>query len=83
MSAMTRGAPGAACATGQIVVRLVERRADEIVHRGVDDDEGLGLAALHVEHAVTQDAGIADDQPARLEDERAVEARVARLTTAA
>ena len=40
---------------------------------GIDDDEGLGLAALHVEHARHQDAGIADDQAAGLEDQRAVE----------
>ena len=52
---------------------LVEGRPDEVVHAGIDDDEGLGLGALHVEHARHQDAGIADDQPARLEDQRAVE----------
>ena len=52
---------------------LVERRPDEVVHRRIDDDEGLGLAVLHVEHARHQDAGIADDQPAGLEDQRAAE----------
>ena len=33
----------------------------------------LRLAALHEQHARHQDAGIADDQPARLEDQPAVE----------
>ena len=71
---MIRGAPAAASRTGaDVVVRLVERRADQIVHAGIDDDEGLGFAALHVEHARHQDAGIADDQPARLEDQLAAE----------
>ena len=40
---------------------------------GIDDDEGLGLAALQIEHARHQDAGIADDQAAGLEDQRAAE----------
>ena len=54
-------------------MRLVQRRADQIVHRGVDDDEILGIAALHIDHACDQDAGIADDHPARLEHQRAAE----------
>ena len=54
-------------------MRLVQRRADQVVHAGVDDDEVLGLAALEVEHARDQDAGIADEQPAGLEDQRAAE----------
>ena len=73
-SAMIRGAPAAGSAhRADVVVRVVERRADEIVHPGIDDDEGLGLAALHVEHARDQDAGIADDEAARLEDQPAAE----------
>ena len=71
---MIRGAPTARLAhRADIVVRLVERRADKIVHAGIDDDEGLGLAVLHIEHARHQDAGIADDEPARLEDQLAAE----------
>ena len=54
-------------------MRLVQRRTDEVVHAGVDDDEVLGLAALQVEHARHQDAGIADQEPPRLEDQRAAE----------
>jgi hypothetical protein len=68
-----RGAPRRLADRADIVMRVVERRTDQIVHAGVDDDEGLGLAALHVKHARDQDAGIADDQPAGLEDQLAVE----------
>ena len=69
-----RGAPGGRLAhRPDVVMRLIERRPDQIVHRGVDDDEILGLAALQIEHARDEDAGIADDQPARLEDQRAAE----------
>ena len=39
---------------------FVKRRADQIVHRRIDDNEGLGLAPLRVEHARDQNAGIAD-----------------------
>ncbi len=52
-----------------LVMGVIERRTDEIVHRRVDDDEGFGLAALDVEHPRHQNAGVADDQPARLENE--------------
>ena len=52
---------------------LVQGRADQIVHRGIDDDEVLAVAVLHMDHARHQDAGIADDQPARLEHQRAAE----------
>ena len=54
-------------------MRLVQRRADQIVHRSIDDDEILGVAVLHIDHARHQDAGIADDHPARLEHQRAAE----------
>ena len=54
-------------------MRLVQRRADQIVHRGVDDDEVLAVAVLHIDHAGDQDAGIADDHAARLEHQRAAE----------
>ena len=54
-------------------MRLVQRRPDQVVHAGVDDDEILGLAALEIEHARDQDAGIADQQPPGLEDQRAAE----------
>ena len=56
-----------------LVPGVVERRADEIVHAGVDDDEGLGLALLHIEDARHEHARIADDQPARLEHELAAQ----------
>ena len=55
-----------------VVMGFVERRPNEIIHPGIDDDEHFGFAALEVEHASQQDARIADDQTPRLEDERAV-----------
>ena len=69
-----RGAcAGSLAHRADVVVGLVEGRADEVVHRGIDDHEGLGLAALHVEHARHEDPGIAHEQPAGLEDQRAAE----------
>ena len=65
------------------MVGVVERRADEIVHRRIDDDEGLGLAALHIEDAGNQDAGVADDEAAGLEDQLQSRSRLARSTTTA
>ena len=56
-----------------VVMGFVQRRADQIVHRGIDDDEILGVARLHIDHARDEDAGIADDHPARLEHQRAAE----------
>ena len=52
---------------------FVQRGADQIVHRGVDDDEVLGLARLHIDDAGNQNAGIADDHPPGLEHQRAAE----------
>ena len=65
------GLPGA---NGKdLMVRVVKRRADKIVHRRIDNDEGFGLAPLHVEDACDENAGVARDQPSRLEDQAAVE----------
>ena len=52
---------------------FVQRGADQIVHRGVDDDEVLGLAGLHIDDAGNENAGIADDHPPGLEHQRAAE----------
>ena len=53
-----------------LVVGVVEARAKEVVHASVDDDELL----LAVQHAGEQHRGVADDDPARLEHQRGVEA---------
>src|SRR6185503_18666841 len=45
---------------------LIERRADEIVHGGVDHEE----ARLAVLDAGDEHAGVADDRAARIEDQR-------------
>lgn len=52
---------------------VVERGAEEIVHARVDDDEGLGLAMLQIDHARDQHAGVADDEAARLQHQLAVQ----------
>jgi hypothetical protein len=52
-----------------LVPGFVERRADQIVHRRVDDDEVLGVGRLHMNDPGDQDAGIAGDHPSRLEDQ--------------
>ena len=50
-----------------LVVTLVERGPDQIVHPGIDDHEFLVLGLLDVADAGEEDAGIADEQTARLE----------------
>ena len=52
---------------------VVERRADEVVHAGVEDDEGLGRALLDVFDPGDEDAGIADEDPAGLEQDARAE----------
>src|SRR5260370_39009030 len=54
--------------------RLVERRADQVVHRRIDDDKVPGRPVLDVEHARNEHAGIADDPTSRLERQLEVEA---------
>ena len=56
------------------MIGVVERRADEVVHRRVDDDEILALAALDVDDRGHQHAGVADDEAPRLENDLAAEA---------
>ena len=46
--------------------RIIKRRADEVVHRGVHNDEILFARALHVFHLGHQRAGIANDEATRL-----------------
>ena len=43
------------------MVALVERGADEVVHAGIHDLEGLGAAFFLIQAAGEQHAGIADD----------------------
>ena len=54
-----------------LVVGLVERGADEVVHAGVGDDEGLGAVLLDVKDAGEQAAGLGDDEAAGLEEQAA------------
>ena len=52
-----------------VVVALVEGGADQVVHAGIDDLEGLGGALLLVEAGREQDAGVADDVAAGFEED--------------
>jgi hypothetical protein len=56
-----------------LVMAIVEGRADEIIHARVDHHKGLALAALHINYLRDENAGVADDEPARLEDQLAAE----------
>ncbi len=57
-----------------LVVGLVEGRADEVVHGGVGDDEVLGAVLLGVEDAGEQRSGLGDEEAAGLEEQVGVEA---------
>jgi hypothetical protein len=48
------------------MIGLIERRANKVVHGGVDDDEVFGVAFLHINDFRNQDASIAGDQSTRL-----------------
>ena len=73
-SATIGSASGAGCVDrADVVVGVVERRADEVVHAGVEDDEGLGGALLDVHDLGDQDAGIADEDAAGLEQDAGAE----------
>ena len=52
---------------------VVERRPDKIVHAGIDDHEIFGVAVLHMQDPRHQNAGIADNEPAWLQDQAAAE----------
>ena len=52
---------------------VIQGRADQVVHAGVDDQECLGVAMLDIDHARHQHAGIGGDQAARLEDQAAAQ----------
>jgi len=49
-----------------VVVALVERRADQVVHPGVDDHELLLATLLAIQNARQQDARVAGDVAAGL-----------------
>ena len=50
-----------------MVIGIVECRTREIVHRGVDDHEGVHRTRLHPDDLGQQHPGIACNQPARFE----------------
>jgi len=54
----------------QFRASLVECRADEVVHRGIDDGERLGRRRLDILHGREEDARIADEEATGLEEVR-------------
>ena len=73
-----RGSPARAAHGHDLVMRLVERGTDEVVHGRVGDDEGLFTVVLDVEHAGEQRAGLGDEEAAGLDEQAAFEAARAR-----
>ena len=55
------------------MMRVVERRAHQVVHSRIDDHEVLRFTALEIDDAGHEYPGIADEQTARLENQRAGE----------
>ena len=49
------------------MVRLIHRRADQVVHRRIQDQEIAPLARFHIDHLGHQLARVARDQAARLD----------------
>ncbi len=66
-----------------LVVRLVERGADEVVHRRIRDDECLAAVPLHVQHARHQRSRLRDEKSPRLKQQSSFEALERRITAAA
>lgn len=57
-----------------LVVGLVERRSDQIVHAGVSDDEGLVAVVFDIEDAGQERTGLGDEKAARFEEKMRLKA---------
>ena len=57
-----------------VVVSLVERGADEIVHGRIGNDEGFFAVALDDEHAGKERTGLGHKEPAGLDEQAAFKA---------
>ncbi len=55
------------------MVRLVKRRTNQIVHRGVNNHESLLAIALHIQHARHQRAGLRYQKAPRLNQQPPIE----------
>ena len=51
-----------------LVIGVIEGRPDEIIHRRILNDEIIPVVLLHIDHARHQNAGIAGNHAAGLED---------------
>jgi hypothetical protein len=78
-----RGLPGAEANRNDVVVGLVERWADQIVHGGIGNDEGLLAVALHLQDTRDERPGLGHEETPGLEEEPAFEAAQACSTAAA
>ena len=56
------------------MIGVIKRRADQIIHRGVHDDKILPARAFHIFDARDENARVADDKPARLDEQTALKA---------
>ena len=62
-----------------LVIGLVERGTDEVVHGGVGDHKGLLAVALDLKDARHESAGLRDDKAARLDEQTCRRSRRGRL----
>ena len=55
-------------------MRLVKRRADQVVHGRIGDHEGLFAVSLHLENSRNESSGLRHQEAAGLQQQPAVEA---------
>ena len=58
-----------------LVPRVVQRRADQIVHRRIDDDEPLARRIFDIKHTGDEHPGRTRQHPPRLKGEGEIEGR--------
>ena len=55
-----------------MLIRIVETRANEFRHTAIGDDEMLATVSLHAGNAVHENGGVADDGTSRFDNQRDV-----------
>ena len=55
------------------MVRIVESGPDEVIHRRIHNDEVFRAGSFHIFDAGDEDAGVADDETSRLDQDFQVE----------
>ena len=56
-----------------IVIGLIQCRADQIIHGGINDDKGLAVSVFHIDHLGQQNPSIGNEQTAWLENQLAAQ----------